>query len=555
MTGASRQPITTLMRNIFLIVAFSPFLLFSQDRPNLDSIFTVYASLRTTSEVLGPKPLKDHKCGLPSLAPLINFKSELKPEQRSFVQNITARPVLDTSIVSPRKLFRIHYNKSGVQKPAYSVDSLAIALDSAYEFEITFLKYPPPPSDDNAGGDSLYDIYIVSFQYFYGETIPETKVSPFLEQYSSYIKIDNDFSGFYTTGLAAAKVTAAHEFHHAIQMGNYILRYSDSFFHELVSTSMEEFVFPQVNDYIAYLPDYFENPELSFSKYSGYELAPFSLMLKERFGYDIIKRQWELTIKDRAVKAIANSLIEVGSSAVEEFNNFGIWNYFTSYRAVSGKYYTDSRNFPLMLNSMKSEMAGNKVDISLRAHPLTNNSLMITNSQNGIKDTIVTIVTDYSLDKWGDSPDAYLDYSYGFYNFQADGSSLLFGNYYDKFGKNPTNSGKTTTIINNFVVNRGDQPGNNDGDAYPSPFIYGKNREDVIYFPFKFLQNTTALFNLYNVAGDLVYNGEEPSWGVLRNLLKWRVQNNLGGKLASGVYIYIIKIDGQQKTGKITIID
>lgn len=543
------------MRNTFLIVFLSPFLIFSQDKPDLDSVFNVFTALRTTQQVSLPQTAKYHKCGLPSLSPLVYFQDELKPEQKLLFKEITARPVLDTSIVSPQKRFRIHYDKSGFQKPAYSVDSLALALDSSYQFEITYLKYPAPPSDDTAGGDSLYDVYIVAFQYYYGETIPETKVSPFLEQYSSYIKIDNDFAGFYTTGLPAAMVTAAHEFHHAIQMGNYILRYSDTFFHELVSTSMEEFVFPEVNDYLAYLPDYFENPGLSISKYSGYCLAPFSLMLKERLGYDIIKRQWELMIRDRAVKAIANSLTEAGSSSTEEFNTFGIWNYFTSYRAIPGKYYKDAARFPALVNYMKSDIAGNRVDISLKAHPVTNNSLMVANSQNGSRDTVVTIVTDYSTDKWFDSPDSYLDYSYSLYTYQAEGSALLFGSYYDKFGKNPGYQAKTATIINNVVIGRGDQPQNAENDPYPSPFTYGKNREDVIYFPFKFLQNTTTLLNVYNVAGDLIYSGEEPSWGVLRNLVKWQVRNNFGQKLSSGVYIYILKANDQNKSGKLVILN
>lgn len=543
------------MRNTFLIIILSPFLIFSQDKPGLDSVFNVFTALRTTQQVSLPLSAKNHKCGLPSLSPLVFYQNELNPEQKSLFKDITARPVLDTSIVSPKKLFRIHYDKSGFQKPAYSVDSLAVALDSAYQFEVTFLKYPAPPSDDTAGGDSLYDVYIVAFQYYYGETIPETKVSPFLEQYSSYIKIDNDFAGFYTTGLPAAKVTAAHEFHHAIQMGNYILRYSDTFFHELVSTSMEEFVFPEVNDYLAYLPDYFENPGLSVSKYSGYDLAPFSLMMKERLGYDIIKRQWELMIRDRAVKAIANSLIEAGSSATEEFNCFGRWNYFTGYRAIPGKYYTDAARFPVIVNYMKSDIAGNRVDISLKAHPVSNNSLMVVNTQNGTRDTIVTIVTDYSTDKWFDSPDSYLDYSYSLYTYQAEGSALLFGSFYDKFGKNPAFQAKTATIINNVVIERGDQPQNAENDPYPSPFTYGKNREDVIYFPFKFLQNTTTLLNVYDVAGDLIYSGEEPSWGVLRNLVKWQVRNNFGQKLSSGVYIYILKANDQNKSGKLVILN
>jgi len=69
----------------------------------------------------------------------------------------------------------------------------------------------------------------------YGQTTSENNVG--LSRWTSYIEIDNDFIGFYTIGINAARVTAAHEFHHAIQMGNYApqsggssIRSSDLFF-------------------------------------------------------------------------------------------------------------------------------------------------------------------------------------------------------------------------------------------------------------------------------------------------------------------------------------
>ena len=70
-----------------------------------------------------------------------------------------------------------------------------------------------------------------------------------------------DIAIFLTKGINAARVTVAHEFHHAIQLGNYSYRDSDLFFYELTSTSMEEFVFNSVNDYYNYLTDYFYFPQ------------------------------------------------------------------------------------------------------------------------------------------------------------------------------------------------------------------------------------------------------------------------------------------------------
>lgn len=526
-----------------------------QSPPDLDSIFNTYVALWSGNQPDGKPASTKLKCGLPSLSPLVAHYQNLKPDQQTILKNIMARPDKDTSIVSPKKWFRVHFDRSGFEKPAYPPDSLAAALDSAWEYEVNFLKYPPPPSDGTAGGDSLYDVYIVAFQYWYGETVPENSISPFADIYTSYIRVDNDFAGFYTTGLPAAKVTAAHEFHHAIQMGNYILRYADSFFHELTSTSMEEFVFPEINDYLGYLSEYFDEPWLSLSKYSGYNLATWNLMLGKRFGKEIIRRQWELMPRQRAMRAISNSISQEGSTAANEFNTFGIWNYFTNYRASAGEYFDDAARFPAIRNTMSSRLMGSSATVAIAAHPASNNQIVISNTQPGSNDTIVAIVTDFSVEEWESSPEKWLNYSYNLFTYNAEGSAPLAGMYHDKFTGNASWHSATSVIINNNVVKRGQETAEKDDFPRPSPFVYGKTAEDVIYFPFKFLKDISAGLYIYNISGNLVYNGTEVPHGILRDRIKWKVRDNSGGRLDSGVYIFHIKSENDQKTGKITVIN
>jgi hypothetical protein len=542
------------LRILFFFFLFSPFLLFAQETTNIDSVFESFLKLRT-QQINSSLTTDVEKCGLPSLSPVIQRQNELTAENRAILKVMLDRPVRDTSIVSPQKRFRLHFNKSGFEKPAYSVDSLVVALDSAYEYEVNYLKYPPPPSDGSEGGDSLYDFYIVSFQFLYGETIPEVQISPVRDIYTSFIKIDNDFAGFQTTGLKAAMVTAAHELHHAIQMGNYILRYADSFFHELASTAMEEFVFPDINDYPGYLDSYYDEPWKSISSYSGYNLAPFHLMLRERFGFDILKRQWEILIRDRAVEAIANSLTEAGSSAVEELSQFALWSYFTNYRTIPGKFFTDAALYPVLQPRMKSNMAGSSVNVVVTAQPVSNNMIQIVNKSLIANDTIISFISDYSLDKWFASASSNLTYNYNFYNFQADGSSLVYGSYYDKLSYNAEYNAKLTVIINGVPINRGEAQQKFDETPWPSPFFYGKHREDVIYFPFKFLQENETNIYIYDMNGSLLYGGIEQPFGVLRNLVKWRVRDNSNEKLGSGVYIYHLKSKNTEKTGKIVVVN
>jgi hypothetical protein len=542
------------IRILFFLIFSTPFLLFAQEKTNIDSVFKSFIKLRT-QQIDNSGTTYVEKCGLPSLSQVIQRQNELSVENRAILKPMIDRPVRDTSIVSPKRRFRLHFNKSGFEKPAYSTDSLLSALDSLYEFEVNFLKYPPPPPDGSEGGDSLYDIYIVSFQFLYGETIPEVQVSPARDIFTSFIKMDNDFAGFYTTGLKAAMVTAAHEFHHAIQMGNYVLRYADSFFHELSSTAMEEFVFPDINDYLGYLDSYYDEPWFSISSYSGYNLAPLHLMLKEKFGFDLLKRQWEIFIRDRAVEAIANSLTEAGSSAVLELSQFGLWSYYTNYRAIPGKYFTDAPRFPVLQPRMKSNLTGSSVDVVVSANPLSNNLIQIVNKSLTTNDTIISMITDYSLEKWFVSSSTNLTYNYSFYSFPAIGSSHIYGNYYDKLSFNSEYNSRLSIIMNGVIINRGAEQGEDQITPWPSPFVYGKHREDVIFFPFKFLQENETNLYIYDVNGAQRYTGVENPFGVLRNLVKWRVRDNSNEKLGSGVYIYHLKSINTEKTGKIVILN
>jgi len=89
----------------------------------------------------------------------------------------------------------------------------------------------------------------IRFDLISGTQIPE--------RWTSDIDIDNDFIGskYNAKGIQALRVTAAHEFHHAIQYG--YGWWGERYPYELTSTWMEDVVYTDVNDYYQYLPDYF----------------------------------------------------------------------------------------------------------------------------------------------------------------------------------------------------------------------------------------------------------------------------------------------------------
>ena len=57
------------------------------------------------------------------------------------------------------------------------------------------------------------------------------------------------------------------------------------FFMRLTSTSMEEFVYDDVNDYYAYMDSYFNNTDAAMPKQNGYNIAIWNIYLKDNFGF------------------------------------------------------------------------------------------------------------------------------------------------------------------------------------------------------------------------------------------------------------------------------
>ncbi|MGE5313431.1 MAG: hypothetical protein ACM3Q4_01915, partial [Acidobacteriota bacterium] len=132
------------------------------------------------------------------------------------------RPELQTSIVSSRGHFRIHFDTTGVNLPALVdaegnriegtwrafVDSAAKIFDAVWQREVSHFGFPAPASDHGAGGGDEYDVYIAEMiPGLYGLTQPEGALpdaqSKAPSLLSSYIEVDNDFGrGYPTKGLA-----------------------------------------------------------------------------------------------------------------------------------------------------------------------------------------------------------------------------------------------------------------------------------------------------------------------------------------------------------------
>ncbi len=529
-----------MIRKILLLILLNVSIIFPQ---NLDSLLNLYVRIKTGQSYLPDKPgeQQNGKCVFGVMSYIKLNYNKFSQNQQAVISLYSARPSCDTSFVTPSGKFRLHYDLTGINKPGYNLNSLAAILDSVYNFEINFLGYAAPPADFGAGGDDLYDIYIENQSSdTYGYTDWEVNIGD--SKYTSYLAIDNDYSVDYnTTGLNGARVTIAHEFHHAIQGGSYILNEDDTFYHEMTSTAMEEFMFDNVNDYIYYLKNFFKFPNYSFSSYS-YSLGIWNMFLKERFGYDIIRRTWELMPTKRAIDAINTAIAENGSSFKDELNTFGVWTYYTGYRAISNKYFKDASKFPLISYITTINFISPLKTVSLNTKPATNNFVKFIYQT----DTLSAIITNCDFVNAIDNVNYVLSCSYSLSSQSNGNFTKINNNFYYSF----SSSNNSYFCVAN-VLNDSSSVISNDEDyfVYPQPFRYSNNN---LFFPAKKNETNEAKLYVYTCSMDLIYQTKSTITAAGKPKICW---NGYGfnGKLPSGVYLYVTDSDGEIIKGKFVI--
>ncbi|MCF6269372.1 MAG: hypothetical protein L3J41_06670 [Melioribacteraceae bacterium] len=567
-----------------LILIFVTTLLSAQDsKQNLESLFNSIISMQPT-EAQAKEPhsitanTQPTKCGFGIVASANFYFDEFSFEQQNIIRNILGRPDRATSIVSPSGIFRIHYDTTGIHAPDYfngskntiqlSVDSLAIAFDSSYNFEINILGYDVPPSDGIDGGDDLYDVYISMlggglYGYTEWESIGEGKSK-------SYIIIDNKMN-VPTPGILGAKVTAAHEFHHAIQIGNYRDNIGcDTYYYELSATAMEEFVYDSINDYYFYLPPFFKKPDRRFTYMSscssaeGYERVLWNIFLKEHFeqkegnankGFDLIKRSWEL-MRDpsrTAIEAINLAIVENGMSMKTMFSEFGKWLYFTGYRTKENKYFSEAINYPLVKPLASYNYNSPKKTYMMTAEALANNYVVFDLSSSGVNDTLISIITNYDIANAAKSPFDVIEYEYSLMTTGEDGSTEIIGGYYSKVESENNEYLFESNIFNNEVVNGTTITRNEIDFAYPQPFNYSKN--SFVFFPTRLSQYGIAKLTIYSTSMNLIFSDNLQIYNSEKIVVRWDGKDNNGNNVPSGIYIYITESDGELVKGKLAIIN
>ncbi|NOX64763.1 MAG: hypothetical protein GXO85_02935 [Chlorobi bacterium] len=523
------------------------------------------------------EPSKE-KCGFSIVSEVKANFNRFTTSQQKVIMNILSRPERQTSVVSSSGFFRIHFDTTGTHAPDYfpneknniqlSIDSLVIAFDSSYNFEINYLGYEQPPDDEGDGGDDLFDVYITNLGTgYYGYTDFEKRTAD--DRYKSFMVIDNKMD-VPTPGINGVRVTAAHEFHHAIQVGSYRPPLSgDEYYFELTSTSMEEFVYNSINDYYNYLPTYFKHPDRRFTYNvgnTGYDRVIWNIYLKEKFGqegndpkkgFDIIKKSWEIMRNHTrtAIEALSLALSQNGLDIKSSFNDFGAWCYFTGNRAQEGKYFSEAGNYPLIRPLANYEYFPPKKTYSLSIQPIANNYLIFDLGYSGINDTLVSIVTNGDVNSAAKDPYPSIDYTYSLMTNPEEGSSHIVNEYYSKITSDNRNYLTEIDILNDQVVEGSSIPRGELDHVYPQPYSYYKHSDISLAVPVKNSLSDYANLYIYTISMNLVYNAQLEVNKSGRRMVKWSGLDNNGNTLPSGIYIYVTDSNGQILKGKLAIIN
>ena len=516
------------------------------------------------------------KCGFVVLSQALGQRSGLSLETRTLLQGLMLRPLLQTSVASG--IFRVHFDTSGINTPAlldasgmripgtaraYADSVTRILKEVADELE-TRHGFQLPPTDGTLGGGPEYDVYIEELSGEYGRTTPDVDI-PDGTTVTSFIEIDNDFSFVYpdsNKGLPALRVTIAHEFHHAVQIGSYAYWQSEVYFHEMTSVWVEELLFTEVNDYYLYLRSssgHFRAPHVPFttSDLISYSRGIWGIYLEKRFGPGLMRAIWEECRETRPTQAIDVILRQPSrnSSMTAAFTEWALWNYWTGARSKGTAYYPEAPAYPEIV-LVPTEFVPPTTAITQKLPPLsTRYHQVLVPTGTGRMDTVTLALNNVDYPSALSGTLLPISYTWRLASTPVDPSyrQTNAGIYVKLDVAEPLNW--TAWIIEDSLANPGVSMASlEEGMAFPNPFTPDGSK--FLYIPVDDPAPVSGSFSIYSGNMDRVYeSGPVRSSGVTRQLFSWDGRTSSGQSAPTGIYIYVLSLDGGKTVrGKIAVL-
>ena len=432
-----------------------------------------------------------------------------------------------------------------------------------FYFEDT-LGYSPPPGDGSLGGSEKYDIFIENLPSNYFAITYTTSITNASENScASYIKMRNNYNGTVfqnLTEIENIKITAAHEFFHAIQFSYNC--YERFWLMEATAVWSEDEIYDNINDHYRYMPSWFQNSSKTIDDESNHMYGSFILFqyLDEHLGGpDIIKTIWEESrsransVSDISFISIDAALSSIGSSFNSALNSMRIANKIMSNHPNAEPYtYKEADDYPI---TGPYEIAS----LVFNDEPVTydQNSLSLYSS-NYIKLNLSSSARIFIENKDGPIDDLFGAVMFKHKN--RENWTIYQG--YD-FNIDPSINIEWATLL----VSAQDQ-NENDWDykvtisegynedlilrrIYPNPYIYKNSKIEI-----KLLSTTpqSITINIYNILGQNIVKWNVDIDGPGETELLWDRKNNIGKLVSDGVYY--IEMIGQNKriVEKITLL-
>ena len=502
--------------------------------------------------------------------------NQLSVQSKAMIAQSLEATETQKSRLSPSGKFRIHYDTTGDNTPALLnadqtqalpntyeeyVDSVGAVFDYCWTFQIDSLGYNPPAPHLGPSGDAEYDIYIENIgpdtfgETFWDDTTKVVSPPNTAPRYWTYTIVDNDFLEFRTKGIDALRATAAHEFQHAIHLGGYGLWDDrDEFFFELSAGWMEGVNFPFVHDYYYDVAEYFtgfrnSSGSLPFYYFGGYyigsERGIWGQYIAKRFGRDMMRKIWELMIKEGTMQAINDALMTNGSDLKTEYALFSYWNYYTADRANTLLYYPEGKNYPRFTPNSTITYMGSTTSISDQAHTLSTSFYEFYLAT----DTLTAIVTNIDIPaaQQYDASSYTLKLELGASLSDVPTQALQNGL---KVGIGVSDQGKwteqylqasTKTDISKSIV-----------DASPNPFLPSKAVR--LALPVKNASNSLAHVFFYRSSLSLAFSGDYSVSDYSGGRFIFVPSTDLQSRLSSGIYFIIARIDNSEYRWKVAVI-
>jgi hypothetical protein len=303
----------------------------------------------------------------------------LRGSDRAEAKDLLARPTdkndrgyfgkeADASPICNAK-FCVHWTDKAENAPVSGsfTNDILDAMALSYAVENTNLGWRDAKSDGTKGSrgglgaDGQVDAYITNLGpnlYGYATTDPGQKG---LKRYA-YLVLDNNYVGFPTPPTEAMQVTVAHEYNHILRY-NYDV-YEDTWLSEATATWAEDKVYPAINDYVNYVPEFAAKPQVPMtgSSIKIYAEAVWNHWLSYKFGNDAIRNTWEVSPsqKDFAVDSYNRAIKDAGGTSFSEelgefFTDTAEWHSSSSFPDVAS--YPDvKRSGTVTGNAIKAKL-------------------------------------------------------------------------------------------------------------------------------------------------------------------------------------------------------